>query len=67
MKALSECLSPLGVTDLLDQAKVLGVKGMPVLVGCGTDGASVNWGFEVDCKLLIPGLRGLGVMPIFLN
>ena len=42
MKALSECLSPLGVTDLLDQAKVLGVKGMPVLVGCGTDGASVN-------------------------
>ncbi|KAL5506170.1 hypothetical protein EMCRGX_G007757 [Ephydatia muelleri] len=42
MKALSECLSPLGVTDLLDQAKVLGVIGMPVLVSCGTDGASVN-------------------------
>ena len=30
MKALSECLSPLGVTDLLDQAKVLGVNSLSV-------------------------------------
>ena len=43
---LTECLShsllPLGITDLLDQKNVLGVEGKPVLVGGGTDGASVN-------------------------
>ena len=42
LKCLSQSLSPLGITDVLDQGSVLGVKGKPVLVGGGTDGASVN-------------------------
>ena len=35
-------LKKLGIDDILDQAKVLGVEGKPILVGGGTDGASVN-------------------------
>ena len=42
MECLSHSLLPLGITDLLDQKNVLGVEGKPVLVGGGTDGASVN-------------------------
>ena len=42
LKYLSNALQPLGVTDVLDQANVIGVSGKPVLVGGGTDGASVN-------------------------
>ena len=42
LKCLSNALQPLGVTDVLDQVNVIGVSGKPVLVGGGTDGASVN-------------------------
>ena len=44
VKCLSQCLSPLGVTDILDQKQVLQVEGKPVLIGGGTDGANVNIG-----------------------
>ena len=33
LKCLSQSLSPLGITDVLDQGSVLGVEGKPVLVG----------------------------------
>ena len=42
LKCLSQSLSPLGITDVLVQGSKLGVEGKPVLVGGGTDGASVN-------------------------
>ena len=43
LKCLSNALlQPLGVTDILDQANIVVVIGKPVLVGGGTDGASVN-------------------------
>ena len=42
IKCLSGALHSLGVTDVLDQANVIGVGEKPVLVGGGTDGASVN-------------------------
>lgn len=42
MESSSHSLLPLGITDLLDQKNVLGLKEKPVLVGGGTDGASVN-------------------------
>ena len=43
VKCLSQSLSPLlGITDILDQDSLLGAEGKPVLVGGGTDGASVN-------------------------
>ena len=42
LKYLSNALQPLGVTDILDQANVVGIIGKPMLVGGGTDGASVN-------------------------
>ena len=42
VKCLSQSLSPLGIADILDQGSILGVEGKPVLVGGGTDGASVN-------------------------
>lgn len=40
IQSLSRGLSPLGVTNVLDKSNVLGAK--PILVGGGTDGASVN-------------------------
>lgn len=42
IECLGGALKKLGIDDLLDQAKVLGVEGKPILVGGGTDGASVN-------------------------
>ncbi len=42
VKCLSQSLSSLGIADILDQSSVLGAEGKPVLVGGGTDGASVN-------------------------
>ena len=42
IKCLSQSLSPLGIVDVLDQGSLLGAEGKPVLVGGGTDGASVN-------------------------
>ena len=42
VKCLSQSLSPLGIGDVLDQRSLLGAEGKPVLVGGGTDGASVN-------------------------
>ena len=42
IKCLSSALHSLGVTDVLDQGNVIGVGEKPVLVGGGTDGASVN-------------------------
>ena len=39
---LSESLASLGITDILDQSNLLAAEGKPVLVGGGTDGASVN-------------------------
>ena len=41
LKCVSQCLSTLGVTDLTEQ-KLSDIRVGPVLVGGGTDGASVN-------------------------
>ena len=51
LKCASKCLATLGVTDLTEQ-KLSDVTASPVLVGSGTDGASVNIG-EVN------GMKGL--------
>lgn len=42
LKCLSNALQPLGATDVLDQAIVIGVSGKLVLIGGGTDEVSVN-------------------------
>lgn len=42
LKCLSQSLEPLGIDDVLNKENVIGVSGKPVLVGGGTDGASVN-------------------------
>ncbi|XP_065903507.1 E-selectin-like isoform X3 [Dysidea avara] len=42
LKCLSKSLEPLGIIDSLDKENVIGISGKPVLVGGGTDGASVN-------------------------
>ena len=42
VKCLTQCLSPLGIEDILDQGTILRAEGKPVLVGGGRDGASVN-------------------------
>ena len=39
---LSNALEKLGITDVLDKQSVLGVTNKPLLIGGGTDGASVN-------------------------
>ena len=42
LSCLADALKRMGVEDLLDETSILRVKGKPVLVGGGTDGASVN-------------------------
>ena len=42
IECLSRALKSLGVEHLLERESVLSVRELPVLVGCGTDGASVN-------------------------
>ena len=39
---LVECLCTVGVENLLQRESILGIHEIPVLVGCGTEGASVN-------------------------
>ena len=52
----------------LNQDNVLSVQGKPILVGGGTDGASVNIsqqnGMKGNIEVLFPGLCGRGVMLI---
>lgn len=42
IKCLGEGLKVMGITDILSSEKVLDVEGQPVLIGGGTDGATVN-------------------------
>ena len=42
IQSLGNALKMLGIDDILDKANVLGVDGQAILVGGGTDGASVN-------------------------
>ncbi len=42
VQCLGKALQSMGIEDILDRANVFGVEGHPVLVGGGTDGASVN-------------------------
>lgn len=42
VECLGRSLEKLGITDLMDKAAVLGVQTKPILIGGGTDGASVN-------------------------
>ena len=42
VECLGKGLQVMGVSDILDSDQVLKVEGKPVLVGVGTDGASVN-------------------------
>ena len=42
IKCVGNALQTLGVDNILDQSSVLGVQCKPILIGGGTDGASVN-------------------------
>ena len=42
IECLSNALKEFGIEDILKRASVLGAQGKPVLIGGGTDGASVN-------------------------
>ena len=42
LACLGTALKPLGIEDLFNRESVLGVRQHPVLIGCGSDGASVN-------------------------
>ena len=42
IKCIGNALRTLGVDNILDRPSVLGVQGKPILIGGGTDGASVN-------------------------
>ena len=50
LSCVSEALKFIGVENILDKDSVLGVKGRPLLVGGGTDGASVNIGDHTGLK-----------------
>lgn len=56
VECLGRAVKPLGIDNLLEGECVLGdvsVHGLPVLVGCGTDGASAN----------VPGQNGMRGKP----
>lgn len=42
IKYVGNALQTLGLDNIVDQLRVLGVKGKPILHGGGTDGTSVN-------------------------
>ena len=42
VECLSRALYSMGIQSLLERKSVLDVHDLPVLVGCGTDGTSVN-------------------------
>ena len=42
VECLGAALKGMGIDNLLERENVLSVNGFPLLVGCGTDGASVN-------------------------
>lgn len=42
VKCLGTALELMGIKDVSNEEEVLGVEGHPILVGCGTDGATVN-------------------------
>ena len=50
LSCVNEALKFMGVDNVLDKDSVLGVEGRPVLVGGGTDGASVNIGGHTGVK-----------------
>lgn len=68
IKCVSDCLSPLGITDVSEQLLTNDVTEGPVLVGGGTDGANVNVGDLNGIKGLVQskthGFCGLGAMHI---
>ena len=61
----------MGIENLLERESVLGVHELPVLVGCGTDGASamylIRMACEVSFKLLYLGRTGPGATLTGLN
>lgn len=64
---LGKDLQSMGVEDILDSGCVLGVRGHPVLVGGGADGASVNTSEQNSMKsfsVLCLGFSGHGALPI---
>jgi len=42
IRCVSNALQTLGVESILDRSSVMGVQGKPILIGGGTDGASVK-------------------------
>ena len=50
LSCVNEALKFIGVDNILDKDSVLGVEGRLVLVGGGTDGASVNVGDHTGLK-----------------
>ena len=60
LQCIGEALQFLSVENVLDKDSVLSAKGMPVLVGVGTDGAAVNIGehrgFKAQMQEALPWL-----------
>ena len=50
LSCVSEALKFMSVENVLDKDSILGVEATPVLVGGGTDGASVNIGDHTGLK-----------------
>ena len=64
---LGDALQTVGIDNILDQASVLGVEGEPLLVGGGTDHASINVAEQNGMKgcfiKSFLGSTGYGAMP----
>ena len=71
LECLSRALTSMGIEDLLNRENVIGVQGHPVLIGRGTDGASVNVSIKMECeerfKVLYLGYSGHDAMLISWN
>ena len=42
VECLHTAMESMGIANILERESVLGVQDMPILIGCGTDGATVN-------------------------
>ena len=69
VECLCRALKSIGIENLLERECVLNARELPVVVGCGTDGASVNVSHQNGMRGKLPylGCTGPGVMRIGLN
>lgn len=53
VNCLGKAMEDMGISNILDKTSVLGVRHHPILIGMGTDGATVNLGEQNGLKAIV--------------